>query len=76
MSIYLDNAATSYPKPPPVYDAVLAAMQQIGASPGRGSYGAALQASRLLFETREALAAFSTVPTHRASSLPIMPQRR
>jgi cysteine desulfurase family protein len=58
MSIYLDNAATSYPKPPPVYDAVLAAMQQIGASPGRGSYGAALQASRLLFETREALAAF------------------
>ena len=58
MPIYLDNAATSYPKPPAVYDAVLAAMQQIGASPGRGGYGAALQASRLLFETREALAAF------------------
>lgn len=58
MSIYLDNAATSHPKPPAVYDAVLAAMQQIGASPGRGGYGAALQASRLLFETREALAAF------------------
>lgn len=58
MSIYLDNAATSYPKPPAVYAAVLDAMQQIGASPGRGGYGAALQASRLLFDTREALASF------------------
>lgn len=58
MPIYLDNAATSHPKPPAVYAAVLDAMQQIGASPGRGGYGAALQASRLLFETREALAAF------------------
>ncbi len=58
MSIYLDNAATSHPKPPEVYAAVLDAMQHIGASPGRGSYGTALDASRLLFETREALAAF------------------
>lgn len=58
MPIYLDNAATSHPKPPAVYAAVLDAMQRIGASPGRGGYGAALQASRLLFDTREALAAF------------------
>ena len=61
MSIYLDNAATSHPKPPEVYAAVLDAMQHIGASPGRGSYGSALGASRLLFETREALAAFFNV---------------
>ena len=56
MSIYLDNAATSHPKPPQVYAAVLDAMQNIGASPGRGGYGRALEASRLLFDTREALA--------------------
>ncbi|MGB4599976.1 MAG: aminotransferase class V-fold PLP-dependent enzyme [Trichlorobacter sp.] len=58
MSIYLDNAATSHPKPPQVYAAVLDVMQNIGASPGRGGYGLALEASRLLFETREALASF------------------
>lgn len=58
MSIYLDNAATSHPKPPQVYAAVLDAMQNIGASPGRGGYGLALEASRLLFDTREALTAF------------------
>lgn len=58
MSIYLDNAATSHPKPPEVYAAVLDAMQNIGASPGRGGYGLSLEASRLLFDTREAAAAF------------------
>lgn len=56
MSLYLDNAATSFPKPDSVYQAVMAAMQQIGASPGRGGYGRALDASRLLLETREVLA--------------------
>lgn len=58
MTIYLDNAATSHPKPPEVYAAVLDAMQNIGASPGRGGYGLALDASRLLFDTRELLAGF------------------
>lgn len=56
MSIYLDNAATSFPKPEQVYQAVLQAMQQIGGSPGRGGYGRALDASRLMLDTREAAA--------------------
>lgn len=56
MSIYLDNAATSFPKPEQVYAAVMQAMQQVGASPGRGGYGRALDASRLLMETREQIA--------------------
>lgn len=56
MSIYLDNAATSFPKPDSVYHAVMNAMQQTGASPGRGSYGRSLDASRLLLETRELIA--------------------
>lgn len=56
MPLYLDNAATSFPKPDQVYAAVLQAMQQVGASPGRGGYARALDASRLLMDTREAIA--------------------
>lgn len=54
-AIYLDNAATSYPKPEEVYQAVDKAMR-LGASPGRGGYQQALSAERLVFETRELLA--------------------
>lgn len=53
--IYLDNAATSHPKPESVYRAVERALRQ-GASPGRGSYQQALVAERLVFDTREAIA--------------------
>ena len=56
MSIYLDNAATSHPKPEEVYRAADRTLRHLGASPGRGSYRAALDASRLLFETRLAAA--------------------
>ncbi len=38
--MYLDNAATSFPKPEKVYEAVLHAMREVGASPGRGGYPA------------------------------------
>jgi cysteine desulfurase / selenocysteine lyase len=62
MSIYLDNAATSFPKPDQVYAAVMQAMQQVGASPGRGGYGRSLNASRLLLATREAVARLFNVP--------------
>ena len=62
MSIYLDNAATSYPKPESVYQAVLHAMREIGASPGRGGYRRSLEAGRILFQARETAAAFFSVP--------------
>ncbi len=62
MSLYLDNAATSYPKPESVYQAVLHTMREIGASPGRGGYGRSLEAGRLLFQTREVAAALFSVP--------------
>src|SRR5262249_259005 len=39
--IYLDNAATSYPKPPEVWDAVDRYQRQVGAPVGRGSSRAA-----------------------------------
>ena len=50
--IYLDNGATSFHKPPQVYRAVWEAMSCC-ANPGRGGYGAALEASRQIFACRE-----------------------
>jgi len=54
--IYLDNAATSYPKPEVVYQAVDCFMRYIGASPGRSGHRLAIEAGRLVYETREMLA--------------------
>jgi cysteine desulfurase/selenocysteine lyase len=62
MSIYLDNAATSHPKPETVYQAVMHAMREIGASPGRGGYRRSLEAGRILFQAREAAAALFSAP--------------
>ena len=56
--MYLDNAATSFPKPEKVYEAVLHAMREVGASPGRGGYRRSLEASRILFQARETVADF------------------
>jgi cysteine desulfurase / selenocysteine lyase len=57
MSIYLDNAATTFPKPERVYRAVDHALREIGVGPGRGSHRRGLAASRVVFEAREAVAA-------------------
>ncbi len=62
MGIYLDNAATSYPKPPEVYEAVYKAMKEIGANPGRGGHKLSLLASRIVFECREEIASFFNIP--------------
>ncbi|MCU6710992.1 aminotransferase class V-fold PLP-dependent enzyme [Paenibacillus sp. J5C_2022] len=53
--IYLDHAATSWPKPPEVIDAVVKAMQDDAANPGRGSHRMAVRASRILFDARKKL---------------------
>lgn len=55
--IYLDHAATSLPKPELVVMAVTAAMNCLGNS-GRGAHSASLGASRMIYETREALSDF------------------
>lgn len=54
--IYLDHAATSWPKPPEVMNAVMNAMHHDAANPGRGSHAMAVRASRILFDTRKQLA--------------------
>ena len=59
--MYLDNAATSFPKPDVVYEAVLNAMRSVGASPGRGGYRQSLEAGRILFQAREAAADFFSI---------------
>ncbi len=54
--IYLDNAATSCPKPPEVVTAVSQALSDVCANPSRGAYELSLLASRSLMQTRRAVA--------------------
>ena len=56
--IYLDNAATTYPKPKSVYDETLAYMKSCGGNPGRGSHEKSIAAAETVFETRELLSSF------------------
>jgi len=51
--IYLDNAATSFPKPSEVYEEVLNCMKNYAANSGRGSYDMSIQAALKILETRE-----------------------
>ncbi|HDR5039328.1 TPA: aminotransferase class V-fold PLP-dependent enzyme [Bacillus anthracis] len=59
--IYLDNAATSYPKPEEVYEAVLHHMKHAGANPGRSGHQLALEAGRGIFGTRELIASLFNI---------------
>jgi cysteine desulfurase / selenocysteine lyase len=52
MPLYLDNAATSFPKPQTVLGAVMNVLEGIGASPGRGAHRHARQAMSILSECR------------------------
>ena len=54
--IYLDNAATSWPKPESVYRAVDRFQREIGAAAGRGAYGAGLEADRIVAAARNGIA--------------------
>ena len=53
MRVYLDNAATSFPKPAAVYDAVDRYQRSIGVSIGRGAYREAVEAQRMLDHCRQ-----------------------
>lgn len=54
--IYLDNAATTFPKPKEVYCAVLDCMENYGANPGRAGHKLAMRAGRVIYECRENIA--------------------
>ncbi|NBI29195.1 aminotransferase class V-fold PLP-dependent enzyme [Chengkuizengella marina] len=53
---YFDNAASSWPKPTTVVEAMNEVVVKFAANPGRGSHQMAVQASRVLFQTRIELA--------------------
>lgn len=56
-TLYLDNAATSWPKAPGVSLAMAGFLDGIGASPGRSAHRRSLEAGRIVDETRERVAA-------------------
>ncbi len=53
--IYLDNAATSWPKPECVIEAITRFLHDVGASPGRSGHRLANEAERIRLDAREAL---------------------
>jgi cysteine desulfurase family protein len=54
--IYLDNAATSYPKPQEVIRAMVRFLQEVGANAGRSGHRLSIEAGRIIYETREKVA--------------------
>lgn len=54
--IYMDNAATTWPKPPQVSEAMGRAIDEYGGNPGRGGHRLALAAGELLYNARETVA--------------------
>jgi cysteine desulfurase / selenocysteine lyase len=60
--IYLDNAATTFPKPREVLEQMVRQYQMIGVSPGRGSYDLATEAEEVIVRTRAKLAGFFGAP--------------
>lgn len=60
--LYLDNAATSFPKPAAVHEAMVHYATAIGASPGRGGYHESLEGGRFIARCRERLAGLFNSP--------------
>lgn len=56
--IYLDNAATTYPKPQIVYNAVAYAIKRLGANPGRSGHRMSLEAAKEVYECRKSVSQF------------------
>lgn len=54
--IYLDNAATSFPKPHAVTAEVLRCLEEYCGNPGRGGHALAMKSAEKIFECREKLA--------------------
>lgn len=61
--VYLDNAATSWPKPETVYAAVDACARRAGANPGRSSHRMSVEAQQIIEETRLLVARLFNAPS-------------
>jgi len=60
--IYLDNAATSWPKPPVVVQAMAHFLNEVGANPGRSGHRLSVEAGRIVYAAREAVAQLFNAP--------------
>jgi cysteine desulfurase/selenocysteine lyase len=60
--IYLDHAATSWPKPPEVIRAMVDLMERAGGNPGRSGHRLSIEAGRIVYAAREAVAEFFGAP--------------
>lgn len=60
--IYLDHAATSWPKPPEVFRAMADFLEQAGGNPGRSGHRLSVAAGRIVYEAREAVAELLHAP--------------
>lgn len=60
--IYLDNAATTYPKPVSVQNAVSYALKNFGANPGRAGHSMSIAAAEEIYRCRTAAADFFNAP--------------
>ena len=58
----MDNAATSFPKPPQVTEAMVHFMENVGANPGRSRYDQSIEAANIVEHAREALARLFNIP--------------
>lgn len=59
--IYLDNAATSYPKPDVVYEEIEKCMRTYCANPGRGGHTMSITAAKAVVEAREIISKFFNI---------------
>jgi cysteine desulfurase family protein len=60
--IYLDNAATSWPKPPGMLEAMIQFTNEVGANPGRSGHRLSVDAGRVVYDAREAVAELFNAP--------------
>ena len=60
--IYFDNAATSWPKPPGVAEAMVHFLDHVGANPGRSGHRLSIEAGRIVYGAREAVAEIVHAP--------------
>ncbi len=55
-ALYLDNTATSWPKPPGIAQSMLHFLDEVGANPGRSGHRLSIEAARTLYGARETVA--------------------
>ena len=60
--IYLDHAATSWPKPREVINAMADFLERAGGNPGRAGHRLSIDAGRIVYNVRETLAEFFNAP--------------